>query len=562
MPHEASADSQTQAVGGAFDQRHHRILLRRTLLNLLAIYMLPFILLTIYFHIQTLDMLARSHRWQLQSVAEYQAHMLDLFIRERAVNLANMVDLPLVEPIPSRETLQSYLEDLQRDSDTFVDLGTFDEKGVQVGYAGPYPVLEKRDYSAESWFQKLRSQPDNFVITDIYLGFRHRPHFTIAVRRSIDEQYSAMRATLDPDRIYDFITALEGAKEVRTTIVNQDGTYQFVTPGWGTPLAESAIIPPREPRIGVDEVEVNGQKIVYGYSWLVEAGWALITQRVGPEPNVLYLGGDIRIAAVALLVVLAILVAIVIRARRRVMIEEERDETKIQLEHASKLASVGELASGIAHEINNPLAIISEEAGLIKDLMNPEFGRKTTFADLTPHLDTIHDAVFRCRDITRKLLAFVRRTEFSLARYSIPQLVDEVLEDFFVRSMAVANVEIRRDYADELPEIMTDGMQLKQVFLNVINNAADAIEGAGRITIRIYREQDKLKVAITDNGVGMTQEQLDRIFLPFYTTKEVGKGTGLGLSVSYGIIKSLEGSIEVESKPGRGSTFSIVLPIR
>jgi two-component system NtrC family sensor kinase len=536
--------------------------MRRTLLHLLVIYLLPFIMLTIYFHIQTLDLRERSHHWQLQSVAEYQAHMLDLFIRERAVNLANLVDDPILEPTHSQATLQMYLEDLQRDSDTFVDVGVFDAAGVQVGYAGPFAVLAQRDYSAEHWFQKLQRQPDHFVITDIYLGFRQRPHFTIAVSRSIDERFCALRATLDPDRIYGFITSLEGARELRTTIVNQDGTYQFVTPGWGTPLAESSIIPPREPRTGIDEVEVDGQKIVFGYSWLAEAGWALITQRAEPGPNLLLLGGDIRLAAVALLVVLAILTATIIRARKRVRIEEERDETKVQLEHATKLASVGELASGIAHEINNPLAIISEEAGLIKDLMDPEFGKQTTFADLTPHLDTIHEAVFRCRDITRKLLGFVRRTEFSLDRHSIPELMDEVVDDFFVRKLAVSNIEIHRNYADDIPEVTTDGGQLQQVFLNIINNASDAIEGAGRITLRIHREEEWLRIAIGDDGVGMTREQLGKIFMPFYTTKEVGKGTGLGLSVSYGIIESLGGNIEVASEPGRGSTFTIVLPIR
>jgi two-component system NtrC family sensor kinase len=371
-----------------------------------------------------------------------------------------------------------------------------------------------------------------------------------------------MRATLDPDRIYAYINSLEGARELRTIIVNEAGTYQFVSPGWGTLLTESAIVPPRRPRTGTAEADIGNENIVYGYSWLVEADWALITQRATPELNPLLLGGDLRIAAVALLVGLAIMIATVISARRRVMMEEERDETKVQLEHAAKLASVGELASGIAHEINNPLAIISEEAGLIRDLMDPRFGRQTTFADIRPHLDIIHDAVFRCRDITRKLLGFVRRTEFTLAHHSVPQLMDEVVDDFFVRSMAVENITVDREYAAALPDITTDGNQLKQVFLNIVNNAADAIEGAGRISIRIDADEDELRVAIRDSGIGMTREQLAKIFMPFYTTKEIGKGTGLGLSVSYGIIKSLDGRIEVASKPGRGSAFTVVLPVR
>jgi two-component system NtrC family sensor kinase len=371
-----------------------------------------------------------------------------------------------------------------------------------------------------------------------------------------------MRATLDPDKMYDYITSLEGAREAHTAIVNQDGTYQVVTPNVGTLLAESEIIPPRHPRVGVQQVRLGGKRIDYGYSWLVEADWALITQSATSAPNRYILGGDYRIAAVALAVIVLIFVVTVIRARMRVTIEEERDQAKLQLEHAAKLASVGELASGIAHEINNPLAIISEEAGLMKDLMNPSFGKTVTFADLSLHLDIITQAVYRCRDITRKLLGFVRKSEFKLAAHSVAALMDEVVDDFFVREMAVDNIEIRREYEDNLPPILTDGNQLKQVFLNLLKNAADAIEGAGGILIRMARDETSLRIQISDTGCGMTQDQVDRIFMPFYTTKEVGEGTGLGLSVSYGIVKNLEGTVEVESRVGKGSTFTIVLPIR
>ena len=562
MPWASGTGQPTGASPSPVDRHHHRERLRKTLLGLLAVYLLPFLLLTVYFHIQTLQSRERSHRWQLKSVAEYQAHMLDLFIRERAVNLANMVDLPLAEPTPSRATLEQYLEDLRRDSETFVDVGVFDAGGVQVGYAGPFPVLERRDYGAEPWFRQLKQRPDEFVITDVYLGFRQRPHFTIAVSRTIDERFFALRATLDPDAIYDFITRLEGAKELHTIIVNRNGTYQFVTPDWGASQAESAVVPPNDPPTDVIEVSPNGQEITVGYSWLVEADWALLTQRAGPGPNVWLLGGDLYLAIVALLVIFAILVASILRARKRVLIEEERDATRAQLEHAAKLASVGELASGIAHEINNPLAVISEEAGLIKDLMDPEFAEEADPEEFRTHLDIIHEAVFRCRDITRKLLGFVRRTEFSLSRHRIEQLMDEVLDDFFVRSMELEDIEIRRTYQDDLPAVMTDGSQLQQVFLNIINNAADAITGSGRIAVEITAEQKELSVAIADDGMGMTPAQMEKIFMPFYTTKEVGEGTGLGLSVSYGIIQSLGGRIEVESASGRGTTFTIILPLR
>ncbi len=542
------------------DPRHRR-LMRRTLLYLSALYLAPFLLLTVYFHFQSRSLRDEARRLHVQSIAEYQANMLDLFIRERAVNLANLIRNPGLAGLPTHEALQAGLDDLRRGSPSFVDLGVFDRRGVQVSYVGPYPVLENRDYGEEEWFRALQGPQDDFVLTDIYLGFRGRPHFTIAVSRRGDGPFLAMRATLDPEKLYEFITSLEGAREVHTAIVNEQGTYQVVTPNVGTPLAESAIVPPPRPRVGSGEIRLGGSEVVYGYAWLEQARWALIAQRTVADPAWL-LGGDPKVAAVASGIILMIVGVIVVRARRTVRLEEERDQSRAQLEHAAKLASVGELAAGIAHEINNPLAIIGEEVGLMQDLMDPRFGQVITFDDLRPGLQTIKEAVFRGRDITRKLLGFVRRSEFSLARHDVAALMDTVLDGFLAREMRLANIQVERRYEPDLPAITTDGNQLEQVFLNLLNNAVDAMAGAGRLTITIRRRERRLQVLVSDTGTGMTREQVQKIFMPFFTTKEVGKGTGLGLSVSYGIVQGLGGTIEVESEPGRGSTFTVSLPIR
>jgi two-component system NtrC family sensor kinase len=238
-----------------------------------------------------------------------------------------------------------------------------------------------------------------------------------------------------------------------------------------------------------------------------------------------------------------------------------RAELSDSLLHASKLAAVGEMASGIAHEINNPLAIINEEVGLIKDSLNPEFKMGRSIEDLKLSLDHIQEAVFRCRDITRKLLSFVRRTEMNLQTYDIHEVIDDVLQGFYEHEIAVSNIEIVRKYAGQPALIVADKNQLEQVFLNLINNAIDAIKGRGSITISTSLDNDRVYTAVSDTGIGMTQEQLNRTFVPFFTTKEVGKGTGLGLSISYGIVKSLGGNISVTSTYGVGSTFTVDLPL-
>ncbi|MFH2056953.1 MAG: ATP-binding protein, partial [bacterium] len=546
-----------------FSAQHYKELKRRHIFRLLFTYLAPLVLLSIYFFYQYDQMVSESRRLHLRAIAESQANTLDLFLSERIVNLANLIDDPKLQIPPSQTVLQSYLDKLQRDSEAFVDIGFFDPAGVQTQYAGPFRALESRAYGEEAWWLELAADSDRVVITDIYLGFRQRPHFTIAVSRIIDSVYVVMRATLDPAKILDYLRSLEGSQEVYTSIVNSAGYYQLVTEHIGTPLESSSLVPPRVPRIGAAEVRLEGNKITYAYFWLRTAEWALIVQDASGQDNSLLSGYRSRILLISALTLLAGFVMVLYRSRKLVEMQRDSDRTRAQLEHAAKLATVGELAAGIAHEINNPLAAINEEAGLVKDLMDPELGEPTSPAELRDHLDSIQESVFRCRDITHKLLGFVRHNDIELHAHNIHQLLDNVVGGLLGHEMELANIEILRDYADDIPALVTDSNQLQQVFINLFKNAEDAIEGKpGKIRIGTARRGEQLVITVADTGKGMTSDQLNKIFLPFFTTKEVGKGTGLGLSVSYGIIKSLGGKIEVDSSPGAGSTFTITLPLK
>lgn len=543
-------------------RKYYRDVRRRNIARLLLTYFVPLLILIVYFNFQYDALMAEGRRLHLKSIAESQANTFDLFLTERLVNLANLIDDPKFHVPPEPEMLTAYLEKLKRNSEAFIDIGYFDSTGIQTNYAGPFPALEERNYGSEEWFRRLKDEKEEFIITDIYLGFRQKPHFTIAVSRIISEQFVVLRATLDPEKIYEYITSLEGANEVYVSIVNSEGYYQVVTPHIGTSLEASSIIPPRENRIGVEEISIKGNSITYAYAWLKTAGWALITQWSEGTGEGLISGFKLQMFLISLIVMLGLLVIIIFRTRKLVQMQIESDRAKAQLEHAAKLASVGELAAGIAHEINNPLAIISEEAGLMKDMMDPQFNLQPKLEEMTPHLDAIHEAVFRCRDITRKLLSFVRRTDVDLKPHDINKVIDSVVDGFLGREMAVSNIVISKNYDTSLPTVVTDSNQLQQVLVNILNNAVDAITGPGKITIATAQQDNLVRIAIADTGKGMTPEQVDKIFLPFYTTKQVGKGTGLGLSVSYGIIKSLGGKIMVESAPGKGSTFTVVLPFR
>jgi two-component system NtrC family sensor kinase len=557
-------DKAARAVAETYGAKadYYRELKRRNVIRLILTYLVPIIVLSVYFYFHQKQIMSQSQRSHLEAIAENQAKTLDLFLTERLVNLSNLISDPRLEIPPTSKAMAAYLDKLKSNSATFVDLGFFDSTGIQSAYAGPFPSLENRNYSSESWYATLKANPDSFVITDIYLGFRQKPHFTIGVSRIINGQFAVLRATLEPQKMYEYITTLEGSHEVNTSIVNADGFYQLVTPGIGAPLQIASIVPPLTPRLGSDRAQVEGRSVTYAYSWLRGANWALVVQPAGQTKGTILSSFEFKSFGITAAIVLIVFLIILNRANRLVEMVVESDRARSQLEHAAKLASVGELAAGIAHEINNPLAAISEEAGLMKDLISREFGASITPEEMSSHLDSIHESVFRCRDVTQKLLKFVRKTDLDLKPHDVHRLIDDVVDGLLGHEMAVSNIVISRNYDPNLPLANVDGNQLEQVFLNILNNAVDAIGGRpGRITITTSHRIEGMSIAIADNGKGIPPEHLDKIFLPFFTTKEVGKGTGLGLSVSYGIIKSLGGSIDVESTVGRGTTFTIILPL-
>jgi two-component system NtrC family sensor kinase len=544
-------------------EAYYRDVRRRTVIRLLLSYVAPIILLSVYFYFQYEALAHQSQRLHLQAIAENRANTLDLYLNERLVNLSNLIDDPRLPLPPSSAEMAGLLKKLQSNSETFVDLGYFDSSGVQKTYAGPFPSLENRNYRSESWFRSLRESGQDFVITDIYLGFREKPHFTIAVSRAVNGQFVVLRATLDPGRIYDYINPAEETPGFFTSIVNAEGNYQLVSPQLGMPLESSSFVPPETPPYGINQADLKGNEVTYAYSWLREVGWALIVQPAATTRNGLLSGFRLPFIGIAALIVLILTLIVFNRAGSIVRAQMESDRTRAQLEHAAKLASIGELAAGIAHEINNPLAVISEQAGLMRDYLDPQFEQSLSREEMTEFLTNIQAAVFRCRDITGKLLRFVRKTEVDLKKQDVHDIINGVVDGLLGPEFAVSNIKVVREYGDDLPPILTDANQLQQVFLNIINNAVDAIgKGPGTITVSTRRDNRHLLVAISDTGCGMTHEQMEQLFVPFFTTKEVGKGTGLGMSISYGIMKSLGGNIEVESEVGKGTTFTVRLPIR
>ena len=544
---------------------YFRQLKLRLRIGFLIAFVVPIVALSVYFHFQFTFTLKERAKLNLLAIAESQRNTVDLFLQERVVNIFSQFQSEEFNLAPSRHTMENYLKNLRRVSDAFIDVGFLNEKGIQIGYAGPFPFLQDRNYTDEKWFTSLMQQDRNHFISDIYPGFRNKPHFTIAVKQIIDGNLLVMRATLDPDKFYLFLRTMDHGQGVDSALINDQGIYQIVDPGRGMLLGISDFRPLDTTGTGVQEINKNGTPILIAYAWLKETPWALIVKEpLNISHGKMYVTRQIIIASTVLITVI---IALLIWFTTDYLIKkaqdnaENREQLQLQLLHASKLASVGELATGVAHEINNPLAIVIATSGVIRDMLNPEFDLDASPENILKELDTIDAAIFRARTITRQLLDFGRKNPPRPVACNLNQLLDDVMQGFKQRAFEVENIEIKKQYDPELPDIVADPGQIRQVLLNLINNAGDAISKTGTITITTASDGDHVQVTISDTGRGMTAEQMKKIFDPFYTTKQAGKGTGLGLSISLGIIKSMDGSIDVQSMLGAGSSFTVTLPI-
>ncbi|HET8677638.1 MAG TPA: ATP-binding protein, partial [Blastocatellia bacterium] len=236
----------------------------------------------------------------------------------------------------------------------------------------------------------------------------------------------------------------------------------------------------------------------------------------------------------------------------------EIEKAQQQLMQASKLAAIGQLAAGVAHEVNNPATtILSRASFLVSD----------TDANLSASgredLQAIVTQAERIAQITNNLLLFSRPQVRKLKSAAIDRIIENSLRPV-LQSLEANRVQVETDVQEGLPYVLADEQALSRGLENLYRNAVDAMPDGGRLRVRAardYEQPDRLRVEISDTGVGISPEHIARIFDPFFSTKEVGKGTGLGLSIVHGVIKEHRGAITVESHPGRGTTFHITLPV-
>ncbi|WP_052507042.1 sensor histidine kinase [Desulfonatronovibrio magnus] len=542
----------------------HRRLRHGILLCLLLTYIVPIIILSLYFHNKFNTNMRESSKQQLTAIAEAQKNTIDLFMQKRVVNVFNLFHMADFSLKPSQERMDHYLKNLIMSDDAFADIGLINSKGIQTYYAGPYPNLKGKDYSSEEWFIQLTNQSKSYIITDLYLGLRLQPHFTIGVRQMIDGEYHVVRASVYPGKLESMIGTISNGINTLGFVVNTEGIFQVGEAELGQLLEPAYYAPGYFDRSGVVVMDWHGQEVLAAHTWLNEVPWCLIMLQQADEAfsEMTFMRNTLIIGTILLILVIMIFIGVVVNLllSRAMTLDQERNELKGQLYHAHKVISVGQLVGEVAHEINNPLAIIDAESGIIRDMLDPEMDLDASPEAIRKELDQIDKAVVRARGITREILTFVRKSQPRFEECNLNDLFEEAVSGMKQKELHMSDISLIKDLADNLPRVYVDPDLMRQVFVNLLNNARDAVAPGDVITLKTDLNNGFVEATVSDSGAGMTEEQLERIFTPFFTTKEKGRGTGLGLPICLNIVEGFGGQIKVESAIGKGTLFTVVLP--
>ena len=490
-------------------------------------------------------------------------HTLELFLNERESTLRLLIRERTFEELSNQARLNFIFQSLKAEFPEFVDLGLIDASGLQRSYSGPYE-LKGKNYKDQDWFQEVQLR--GVYVSDVFLGYRKFPHFVIAIKRDTAEgDFYVLRATIDTEKFNELISTISLRPGSDMFLIDRDGILQTPSRHHGSVLEKVTFpIPPMSQEAVIGRTKDQHGEHLFGYAYLQQAAFILVLIK---EPGAVMAGWFTLKIELLLVLVVSVAVILIVSLRTTGLLvdrikeaDQKRESVYAEMEHTGKLASLGRLAAGVAHEINNPLAIINEKAGLLKDLV--DFSKK--YHDrkkLMEQVDSILRSVSRCREITHRLLGFAKRMDVKVETIYLNELLQEVL-GFLEKEAFHRNIEVSFDLAPNLAPIAHDRGQLQQVFLNIINNAFDAVEDGGNITITT-KESDTdpgtVEVAFADDGIGIHPNDLKHIFDPFYSSGKE-QGTGLGLSISYGIVAKCGGDIRVESEVGKGSTFTVILP--
>ncbi|MFW5640367.1 MAG: sensor histidine kinase [Thermodesulfobacteriota bacterium] len=552
-------------TAGSFNRMfNYRFVWKISVFLMIAVALVPLIFITVVDYQATRNAVRSEILYRTSRLVSNTRRTLYFFLDERRAVLSFIVKDNSYDNLNNEARLSELLNNLQNEFTGFIDLGVIDANGRQSAYVGPYP-LEGADYSDQDWFKEVMER--GYYISDIFMGFRRIPHLAIAFKHDLPNgDFFVLRATLDNERFEDMLSNLLISGEGDAFLINHEGILQTQSRFYGHALEELKLpIPPFSEKTQVIETsDEDGDRVILGYAYIARTPYILMIVKQTDElmkqwyKTRFQLIGFLMVSTTSIIIVALGIVTFMVGKIDQA--DQRRFAAMHRVEYENKMASIGRMAASIAHEVNNPLAIINEKAGLIKDLFTfrEEYNQDPK---LIGSVDSILKSVKRCGAITKRLLKFARNMDEVIGPVNLVLVVREIL-GFLEKEADYRSIQITVNADEGIPEFETDRGKVQQILLNIINNAFAAVDDGGHIEVAIKRRnKESIMVSVIDDGCGIPAANIRQIFEPFFTTKSKIGGTGLGLSITYGLVQEIGGTIDVESEPGKGTRFTLTLPL-
>ena len=470
-----------------------------------------------------------------------------------------------LETLKEPARLADILENLNKRFGGFNDLSVIDIAGKQTSNGASHQI-EGLDHAQFPWLQEVLDR--GVYIGELVTGAHNEPHIDFAIKcESMAGSFFVLHAILKADQLTKSIAQIDLAAREDLFIINRDGVLQTPSRFYGPVFNKiSMAVPEFSSKVQVIEsTNAKKDRIFIGYAHIPDTPFILMMIQEPSHHNQPWYKTTwafTGILAASIIMILLVTLGVATQLVNQIHdADQKRVDTLHQVEYANKMVSLGRLASGVAHEINNPLAIINEKAGHIRDI----FTLTDTYAKdpkLVGLVDSVISTVQRCGDVTRGLLNFARHLNLSVQIINLKEIIDEV-KNVLTKDAEYRSITVEVKVSEEIPQFETDRGKLEQVFFNLFNNAISAMKDGGQLEITaVHEDENFIAISFTDNGPGIPESDLKHIFDPFFYYKAGHDGTGVGLSVTYALVQEIGGIISVESQVGKGTSFNIRIPLK
>jgi signal transduction histidine kinase len=548
--------------------KHHFDFLRiwkRAILVTATVALVPLIIWAFSGYRLTMETIESELVLRTSQLISNSRQSVSMFWTERRSVLDFIANDHRLKTLKDPARLAEILKNLNHRFGGFIDLGVIDSGGKQISHAGSLH-MQGLDYNQLPWFREVLNR--GAYISELVPGAPSEPHVDLAVKCELaDGSFFVLHAVLKPEQLLKSIAQIEVGAKGDLFIINRDGVLQTPSRYYGPVFNRiSLAIPEYASRVRVFEsTNDKNDRIVIGYAHIPNTPYILMMiQEQGEQIQPWYktTWAFTGILATSIIMILLVTLGVATHLVNQIhMADQERVDTLQQVEYANKMVSLGRLASGVAHEINNPLAIINEKAGHIRDI----FTLTDTYAKdpkLVGLVDSVISTVQRCAKVTRGLLNFARHLNLSIQTIDLIEIIDEV-KSVLTKEAELRSITVGVTVSEDIPPFESDRGKLEQIFFNLFNSAIGAMSDGGHLEIAATRKsEDYISVSFTDNGRGIPEADLKHIFEPFYYAKTGHSGTGLGLAVTHALVQEIGGTISVQSRPGQETCFDISIPLQ